>query len=1181
MLILAGTSCTGLGITADLVGEREDATQGDGLISADITTENLGQEVPLPDVSKEDELFFDVHQVDLGPGCAPGEGCFLDKCEENTQCQSGWCVEHMGEGVCSMNCQEECPPGWNCKLLAGTGPDPVYVCISDHSNLCKPCASNGDCQSEGAATDACISYDKEGSFCGGACEGDDDCPWGFTCMEAQTVESVPLMSCVADAGVCPCTGKSAALGLSTPCSIDNQWGQCSGKRVCSDIGLADCDAAVPAQEICNSIDDNCDGDIDEGYFVEGQPVNLCDDSNDCTKDTCKGEDGCVHEDLTQGECMDGDACTVGDHCEVGVCLGTPVPCDDDNVCTDDSCDGLGGCKFENNVLDCDDGDPCTVADECSAGKCVGVGVPCDCQEDADCLQLDDGDLCNGTLFCDTGALPFKCTVVPGSEIECPEPQVGADAICLQAECDPGTGACSLAPDHEGYACNDGDFCTIGDVCADGKCEQGVAAVCADNNLCTDDVCLPGEGCEFSPNDELCDDQNACTVGDQCEAGECVAGEETLGCDDANPCTVDSCLPTSGCQSVPTDGECDDNNECTTGDACKNGWCVPAGTADCDDGNSCTQDSCDPPTGCVHEPLGGSCSDGDPCTSNDQCVNGACVAGPGLDCNDGNSCTLDSCVDGQCHHENIDAECDDGNACTVGDACIDGTCTFKAALACNDQDLCTTDACDPLQGCIHSLNEAPCDDGSVCTIGDHCHLGACISSGELTCDDGNPCTDDVCNAVSGCSFSPNQAPCNDSNACTLEDKCNAGACQPGQPLSCDDQDPCTDDSCAPLTGCLHENNTAPCEDGDACFENDKCQEGICVSGEAVDCEDYNVCTDDSCAPDAGCINAPNTVACEDGNVCTESDVCAGGVCQPGGAMDCNDNNICTDDSCDVQNGCEHDNVVDGTGCGQDLECWNGECASSCENGTTAFDYTGGAQTFVVPACVLSVHLEVWGGQGGSNANPQGQAPGPLGGKSEGDLTVAPGTTLHIFVGGSGDSGGWNGGGGVNGGWQQGRGGGGSDVRVGGTALQNRVIVAGGAGAHAPYSLGYGGWHDARGGAGGGLTGGDGENSNGNAPPAGGGKGGTQNGGGAKGNDVGGNPSSAGSLGQGGDGGGEGDNDHCGAGGGGGGGFYGGGGGGHHNCGGGGGGGGSSYVGGVSNGNTTPGVRSGHGRVVITY
>ncbi|MBM4373166.1 MAG: hypothetical protein FJ098_16040, partial [Deltaproteobacteria bacterium] len=61
--------------------------------------------------------------ADAPPACTPGTGCFLDPCTGNGDCLSGWCVTHLGSGVCTQACQEDCPPGWTCRQVAGTGPD--------------------------------------------------------------------------------------------------------------------------------------------------------------------------------------------------------------------------------------------------------------------------------------------------------------------------------------------------------------------------------------------------------------------------------------------------------------------------------------------------------------------------------------------------------------------------------------------------------------------------------------------------------------------------------------------------------------------------------------------------------------------------------------------------------------------------------------------------------------------------------------------------------------------------------------------------------------------------------------------------------------------------------------------------------------------------------------------------
>jgi len=893
----------------------------------------------LPETTADEaatEIVFEAVPDGQLPECDPGEGCFLDNCDENIQCQSGWCVEHMGEGVCSRICQDECPAGWSCQQVAGTFPDVVYICVSKHSNLCKPCAAPADCKAVGGADDVCVDYGDEGSFCGGGCGEaesgeEEECPWGFSCKEIETVDRVVLNQCVADAGVCPCTATSVALGLWTPCEQSNEFGTCPGKRVCGDAGLSQCDAQVPAHEECNGIDDDCDEEVDEPYdMTVDPPVSICDDDNDCTDDSCAGGEGCQHDVLSEGECIDGDACSVGDHCEDGVCVGLPVVCDDGNPCTDDSCDGLGGCINDPNKLDCDDEDPCTVADQCENGECTGYQVPCDCYETADCAFLDDGDLCNGTLVCDTEAVPYECVVDPETVSECAMPQ-GKDAICQQAFCDPNTGDCSIIPDHEGFACDDGDACSVGDKCVDGACQAGVPAVCSDANPCTEDSCDPDTGCVYADNSAECSDGDVCTTGDQCDGGQCVPGVP-MECDDGNPCTDDSCDQKLGCVHAANDADCDDGNDCTMGDHCADGQCVISGNLNCNDSNACTNDICQPDGGCVYENVETGCNDGDPCTADDQCEEGQCVPGPAVNCDDGNSCTADACADsGLCEHLAQEGNCDDGNDCTTGDHCEAGTCAYTGLTVCDDDNICTTDACNPASGCVFTLNDVPCDDDDLCTTGDHCHLGECISASDLLCDDGNPCTDDACSPVTGCTFVPNNEPCSDGSECSVADQCSQGWCLPGGPPDCSDGNLCTDDECDPVLGCVNPNNSEPCDDGNECTVDDVCGDGQCKGGGFLDCDDGNVCTNDSCDEMAGCKHTNNSVDCEDGNACTTGDVCVAGVCTTGpGTLECADDNACTDDGCNPDVGCifvnNGDPCEDGDVCTDNDLCSGGSCKS---------------------------------------------------------------------------------------------------------------------------------------------------------------------------------------------------------------------------------------------------------------
>lgn len=124
---------------------------------------------------------------------------------------------------------------------------------------------------------------------------------------------------------------------------------------------------------------------------------------------------------------------------------------------------------------------------------------------------------------------------------------------------------------------------------------------------------------------------------------------------------------------------------------------PCCGVNCDDGDPNTTDSCDNGV-CVHV---NPCDDGVPCTIDAlDPKSGACTHTV-KDCDDGNSCTADSCVNGVCvHSTGVTQPCDDGNLCTGGDACFGGTCRPGYPVNCNDGNPCTIDYCNPCVGCLH-------------------------------------------------------------------------------------------------------------------------------------------------------------------------------------------------------------------------------------------------------------------------------------------------------------------------------------------------------------------------------------------------------------------------------------------------------------------------------------------------
>ena len=75
---------------------------------------------------------------------------------------------------------------------------------------------------------------------------------------------------------------------------------------------------------------------------------------------------------------------------------------------------------------------------------------------------------------------------------------------------------------------------------------------------------------------------------------------------------------------------------------------------------------------------------------------------------------------------------------------------------------------------------------------------------------------------------------------------------GYPLNCPDQNPCTTDICLPEIGCTYTFNDNPCDDHDACTTNDTCSDGQCVGGPALACD---AC--ERCSTSLGCVADPKT------------------------------------------------------------------------------------------------------------------------------------------------------------------------------------------------------------------------------------------------------------------------------------------------------------------------------------
>ncbi len=174
---------------------------------------------------------------------------------------------------------------------------------------------------------------------------------------------------------------------------------------------------------------------------------------------------------------------------------------------------------------------------------------------------------------------------------------------------------------------------------------------------------------------------------------------------------------------------------------------------------------------------------------------------------------------------------------------------------------------------------PCNGQADCSVG-FCTDGVCCAVAAC------PGPADACHAQGTCSagtgvcsapVKPDGTACDDGNACTQMDACEAGACTGGAQTDCVQTDDCHDPGvCDPMTGlCSNpaKPTGTPCDDGNACTGLDKCQNGVCAGGIA-DCAPLDECHDaGTCDPATGQCDAPVK---PDGAPCSNG-VCQGGAC----------------------------------------------------------------------------------------------------------------------------------------------------------------------------------------------------------------------------------------------------------------------------------------------------------------
>lgn len=262
------------------------------------------------------------------------------------------------------------------------------------------------------------------------------------------------------------------------------------------------------------------------------------------------------------------------------------------------------------------------------------------------------------------------------------------------QCNPLFNASAWSNKPPGAFCSDGAFCTVNDACnGSGSCASA-PRVCSDGITCTVDVCNEGS------------DQCVYTLG-----GGCIIGGVCYAADDEDPlnsCHV--CTPgtsTSAWTNKAPGADCDDGLFCTEDDSCSAQAICTGAQISCDDLDTCTVDICNElAQGCDNTiELG--------CT-----INNDCVAPLGV--NPANPCEV--CVPsldpiGWTLRVNNEV-CDDGVWCTTGDTCgVAGVCLGQVRN-CDDGISCTLNTCNELTHRCDTVPDAGL--GFSCTIDGSCY-----------------------------------------------------------------------------------------------------------------------------------------------------------------------------------------------------------------------------------------------------------------------------------------------------------------------------------------------------------------------------------------------------------------------------------------------------------------------------
>jgi len=371
----------------------------------------------------------DNTNVNVNPGSLP----LGNNCSYSQECQSELCLGVGQELLCSIACDNDpCPSEFYCAYVdvqiapAGEAvPTAGFYCLPDRGGLCKPCGSDINCTFAG---DRCLDLGDGAKVCGRDCQHNGTCPVGYECRQGQCWPILNTCDCIPE-----------RVGATRSCQEMNEFGVCMGVQTCSASGWDECSASIPSFEVCNGLDDDCDGslpsdelDSDENGIIdcmEGcEPsAEVCDsEDNDCNGVVDDGDMEAMCGTAAHGEviCLHGE-------CVIGSCEAGYVDIDGD-VST--------GCECE---LTTSGGDTCTVAEvvgpltDVAGGQTeVRTGILQENEERWYYVQaIDEPDV--GAGACDNFHFRVQLTVNPADvyKLDILAEQCGGTPECAQAVVD--------------------------------------------------------------------------------------------------------------------------------------------------------------------------------------------------------------------------------------------------------------------------------------------------------------------------------------------------------------------------------------------------------------------------------------------------------------------------------------------------------------------------------------------------------------------------------------------------------------------------------------------------------------------------------------------------------------------------------------------------------------------------